>query len=40
MQGILTRVKFIDLPEYSADLFEAAPKTLAKQLGAFLGAKP
>jgi hypothetical protein len=38
--GALTRVKFIDLPEYSADLFEAAPKTLAKQVAAFLAAKP
>jgi pimeloyl-ACP methyl ester carboxylesterase len=40
-KGALPKAKFIDLTEeYAADLFEAAPKTLAKQIAAFLGAKP
>ncbi|HEY3655666.1 MAG TPA: alpha/beta hydrolase [Steroidobacteraceae bacterium] len=34
--GTLPNAKFIDLAEYTADLFDAAPKTLAKQIGAFL----
>jgi pimeloyl-ACP methyl ester carboxylesterase len=33
---ILPNAKFIDLAEYDADMFDAAPKTLAKQIGAFL----
>jgi len=37
-KGSLPRAKFIDLAEYSDDLFDAAPKTLAKQIGAFLAA--
>ena len=28
--------KFVDVPDYAADLFEAAPLTLAKDIGAFL----
>jgi pimeloyl-ACP methyl ester carboxylesterase len=39
-KGTLPKAKFIDLAEYAADLFEAAPKTLAKQVAAFLAAKP
>jgi pimeloyl-ACP methyl ester carboxylesterase len=39
-KAALSRAKFVDLPEYAADLFEAAPKTLAKQVAAFLAAKP
>ena len=39
-KGTLPKAKFIDLAEYAADLFEAAPKTLAKQIAAFLAAKP
>ena len=39
-RGTLPKAKFIDLAEYAADLFEAAPKTLAKQIAAFLAAKP
>jgi pimeloyl-ACP methyl ester carboxylesterase len=35
-KAILPRAKFIDLAEYDADMFDAAPKTLAKQIGAFL----
>jgi pimeloyl-ACP methyl ester carboxylesterase len=35
---ILPRARFIDLAEYDADMFDAAPKTLAKQIGAFLKA--
>ena len=35
-RGTLPHAKFIDLAEYSADLFEAAPEVLAKQVGDFL----
>jgi len=35
-KAILPRAKFIDLAEYDADMFDAAPKTLAKQIGVFL----
>jgi pimeloyl-ACP methyl ester carboxylesterase len=35
---ILPHSKFIDLAEYDADMFDAAPKTLARQIGAFLKA--
>jgi pimeloyl-ACP methyl ester carboxylesterase len=38
-KGTLQRAKFIDLNDYAADLFDAAPKTLAKQIGEFLKAK-
>jgi hypothetical protein len=34
--GTLPKAKFVDLAEYTADLFDAAPKTLAKQIGTFL----
>jgi pimeloyl-ACP methyl ester carboxylesterase len=37
-KAILPNAKFIDLAEYDADMFDAAPKTLAKQIGAFLKA--
>jgi pimeloyl-ACP methyl ester carboxylesterase len=37
-KGILPGAKFIDLAEYTPDLFDAAPRTLAKQIGAFLRA--
>jgi pimeloyl-ACP methyl ester carboxylesterase len=37
-RGTLQRAKFIDLADYAADLFDAAPKTLATQIGAFLKA--
>ena len=35
-KGVVPRAQFIDLAEYSADLFDASPRTLAKQIGAFL----
>jgi proline iminopeptidase len=38
-RGVLNRARFVDLPDYAADLFDAAPKTLAKQIGDFLQAK-
>lgn len=38
-KGTPSKAKFLDLAEYAADLFDAAPKTLAKQIGAFLKAK-
>jgi pimeloyl-ACP methyl ester carboxylesterase len=31
--------KFVDLADYAEDLFEAAPKTLAKQIDAFLSGR-
>jgi len=37
-KAILPQAKFIDLAEYDADMFDAAPRTLAKQIGAFLNA--
>jgi pimeloyl-ACP methyl ester carboxylesterase len=37
-KAILPQAKFIDLAEYDADMFDAAPRTLAKQIGAFLKA--
>jgi len=39
-QGTLLNATFVDLADYAADLFDAAPKTLAKQIGAFLRAPP
>jgi pimeloyl-ACP methyl ester carboxylesterase len=39
-QGTLPRATFVDLADYAADLFDAAPKTLAKQIGAFLRTPP
>ena len=39
-KGILARAKFVDLGEYGADLFEAAPKALARQIAGFLALKP
>ena len=37
-QEVLPQAKFIDLAEYDADMFDAAPKTLARQIGDFLKA--
>jgi pimeloyl-ACP methyl ester carboxylesterase len=37
-RGTLVKAKFLDVAEYAADLFDAAPKTLAKQIGDFLKA--
>jgi pimeloyl-ACP methyl ester carboxylesterase len=38
-RGVLPNARFVELTEYTADLFDAAPKTLAKQIGAFLQEK-
>ena len=35
-KGVLPNARFVELEEYAADLFDAAPKTLAKQIKAFL----
>ena len=35
-KGVLPQARFVDLAEYSPDLFDASPRTLAKQIGAFL----
>jgi pimeloyl-ACP methyl ester carboxylesterase len=32
--------KFVDITDYADDLFDAAPKTLAKEIGAFLTGRP
>ena len=38
-RGTLERPTFVELADYMADLFSAAPKTLAQQIGGFLKAK-
>jgi pimeloyl-ACP methyl ester carboxylesterase len=38
-RGVLPNARFVELTEYTADLFDAAPKTLAKEISAFLQAK-
>jgi pimeloyl-ACP methyl ester carboxylesterase len=35
-KGFLPNAHFVELGDYAADLFDAAPKTLAKQINAFL----
>ena len=35
-KGVLPNARFVEFTDYAADLFEAAPKTLAKQINAFL----
>jgi pimeloyl-ACP methyl ester carboxylesterase len=35
-KGVLPNARFVELHEYAADLFDAAPSTLAKQIKAFL----
>lgn len=37
-RAALPNGKFVDVAEYAEDLFEAAPKTLAKQISAFLSS--
>jgi hypothetical protein len=32
--------RFVDIADYTDDLFDAAPKTLATQIGAFLTGRP
>ncbi len=39
-RGALQHARFVDLSDYAADLFDAAPKTLARQIGDFLQADP
>jgi pimeloyl-ACP methyl ester carboxylesterase len=36
LKGALPNGKFVDIEDYATDLFAAAPKTLAKQIGTFL----
>ena len=36
LKAALPSAKFADLTDYASDLFDAAPKTLAKQIGTFL----
>jgi hypothetical protein len=36
LKGALPNGKFVDVEDCSTDLFAAAPKTLAKQIGTFL----
>jgi pimeloyl-ACP methyl ester carboxylesterase len=38
-QGTLPNARFVDLAEYAVDLFDAAPTTLARQIGDFLRAR-
>ena len=37
LKAALPNGKFVDIDDYANDLFAAAPKTLAKQIGTFLG---
>jgi pimeloyl-ACP methyl ester carboxylesterase len=39
-KGVLPNGKFVHLADYADDLFDAAPKTLAKDIGAFLTGRP
>jgi pimeloyl-ACP methyl ester carboxylesterase len=36
----LPNARFVDIADYSDDLFDAAPKTLAEEIGAFLSGRP
>ena len=36
LKAALPNGNFVDIDDYANDLFGAAPKTLAKQIGAFL----
>ena len=36
LKAALPNGKFVDIDDYANDLFAAAPKTLAKQVGTFL----
>jgi pimeloyl-ACP methyl ester carboxylesterase len=40
LKAALPNGKFVDIDDYANDLFAAAPKTLAKQIGAFLSSSP
>lgn len=37
-KGLLPNARFVDAADYTEDLFDAAPETLAKQIGGFLRA--
>lgn len=39
-QRTMPRARFVDLTDYADDLFDAAPRALATQIGEFLRAKP
>ena len=39
-KGVLPNGKFVDMADFKDDLFDAAPKTLAKDIGAFLSGRP
>jgi pimeloyl-ACP methyl ester carboxylesterase len=38
-KAALPNGKFVDVADYAEDMFDAAPKTLAKQIGAFLSGR-
>jgi pimeloyl-ACP methyl ester carboxylesterase len=40
LKAALPNGKFVDIDDYANDLFAAAPKTLAKQIGTFLSERP
>ncbi|MGO9933879.1 MAG: alpha/beta fold hydrolase [Steroidobacteraceae bacterium] len=40
LKATLPHASFADMDDYADDLFDAAPKTLAKQIGAFLSGRP
>ena len=39
-KAALPQGKFVDITDHTDDLFDAAPKTLAKQIGTFLSGRP
>jgi pimeloyl-ACP methyl ester carboxylesterase len=39
-KAALPQAKFVDITDYTDDLFDVAPITLAKQIGTFLSARP
>jgi pimeloyl-ACP methyl ester carboxylesterase len=40
LKAVLPNAKFEDIADYADDLFDAQPKTLAQQIGAFLSGRP
>jgi pimeloyl-ACP methyl ester carboxylesterase len=40
LKAVLPNAKFEDIADYADDVFDAQPKTLAQQIGAFLSGRP
>ena len=39
-KAAVPHAKFEDIPDYSDDVFDVQPKTLARRIGAFLSGRP